>query len=51
MCEQIAKSVEKDVVVVVKSTVPIGTNDEVERYLKIMLEMELTLMLLVILNF
>ena len=34
MCEQIAKSVEKDVVVVVKSTVPIGTNDEVERYLK-----------------
>lgn len=34
VCEQIAKSVEKDVVVVVKSTVPIGTNDEVERYLK-----------------
>ena len=34
VCEQIVKSVEKDVVVVVKSTVPIGTNDEVERYLK-----------------
>lgn len=34
VCEQIANSVEKDCVVVVKSTVPIGTNDEVEKYLK-----------------
>lgn len=32
--EQIAESLEKDCVVVVKSTVPIGTNDEVEKYLK-----------------
>jgi len=32
--EQIANSIEKDCVVVVKSTVPIGTNDEVEKYLK-----------------
>lgn len=34
VCEQIANSIEKDCVVVVKSTVPIGTNDEVEKYLK-----------------
>lgn len=33
VCDQIAKSVKKDVVVVVKSTVPIGTNDQVEEYL------------------
>lgn len=32
--EQIASSVKKDCVVVVKSTVPIGTNDDVEKYLK-----------------
>lgn len=31
---QIANSLEKDCVVVVKSTVPIGTNDEIEKYLK-----------------
>ena len=32
--EQIANSVVKDCVVVVKSTVPIGTNDELEKYIK-----------------
>lgn len=31
--KQIAESLEKDCVVVVKSTVPIGTNDEVENYI------------------
>lgn len=31
---QIARSVEKDCVVVVKSTVPIGTNDRVEAYIR-----------------
>ena len=34
VCKQIADSVEKDCVVVIKSTVPIGTNDEIENYLK-----------------
>ena len=33
VCEQIAKSLEKNCVVVVKSTVPIGTNDEIEKKL------------------
>ena len=33
VAEQIADSLEKDCVVVVKSTVPIGTNDEVEKYI------------------
>ena len=32
--KQIAETVEHDCVVVVKSTVPIGTNDDVEKYLK-----------------
>lgn len=32
--KQIAQSVERDCVVVVKSTVPIGTNDKVEAYLR-----------------
>ena len=34
VCEQIAESLENDCVVVVKSTVPIGTNDEVEKFLR-----------------
>lgn len=33
VCKEIAESIEKDCVVVVKSTVPIGTNDEVEKYI------------------
>lgn len=34
VAKNIADSVEKDCIVVVKSTVPIGTNDEVEKYIK-----------------
>ena len=34
VCDQIAESLEKDCVVVVKSTVQIGTNDDVENYLR-----------------
>ena len=34
VCEQIAESVEHNCLVVVKSTVPIGTNDRVEEFLK-----------------
>lgn len=34
VCDNIIESVERDVVVVVKSTVPIGTNDSVEEYLR-----------------
>ncbi|OCA84629.1 UDP-glucose dehydrogenase family protein [Bacillus sp. FJAT-27986] len=34
VAEQIARSIEKDCVVVVKSTVPIGTNDKVEEMIK-----------------
>ena len=34
VCGQIAENVENDCLVVVKSTVPIGTNDRVEAYLK-----------------
>ena len=32
--KEIAESIENDCVIVVKSTVPIGTNDEVERFIK-----------------
>lgn len=32
--KQIAESVEKDCIIVIKSTVPIGINDEVEKYIK-----------------
>ena len=34
VCEQIAENVENNCLVVVKSTVPIGTNDRVEEFLK-----------------
>jgi UDPglucose 6-dehydrogenase len=34
VAKQIAQAIEKDCLVVVKSTVPIGTNDEVEKYLR-----------------
>lgn len=34
VAKQIAQSVERDCVVVVKSTVPIGTNDKVEQYIR-----------------
>lgn len=33
VCRQIAESVERDCLVVVKSTVPIGTNDKVEQFI------------------
>ncbi len=33
VCRQIAESVTRDCLVVVKSTVPVGTNDKVERYI------------------
>lgn len=38
VAKQIAETVEKDCVVVVKSTVPIGTNDEIEKFIKDNLE-------------
>ncbi|PGK31494.1 UDP-glucose 6-dehydrogenase [Priestia megaterium] len=38
VAEQIAASIEKDCVVVVKSTVPIGTNDKIESLIKSQLE-------------
>lgn len=34
VCRQIAESVKKDCLVVVKSTVPIGTNDKVEQFIR-----------------
>ena len=34
VCKEIAESIEKDTLVVVKSTVPIGTNDKIEEFLK-----------------
>lgn len=34
VCRQIAENIERDCLVVVKSTVPIGTNDRIEEYLK-----------------
>lgn len=38
VAKQIAETVEKDCIVVVKSTVPIGTNDEIEKFIKDNLE-------------
>lgn len=34
VCDQIANALEKDCLIVVKSTVPIGTNDRIEEFLK-----------------
>ncbi len=34
VARQIAENIEKDCIVVVKSTVPVGTNDKVERFIK-----------------
>lgn len=34
VCRQIAESIENDCLIVVKSTVPIGTNDKVEQFIK-----------------
>lgn len=34
VAKQIAETIEKDCIVVIKSTVPIGTNDEIEQYIK-----------------
>lgn len=34
VCKQIAESVQQDCLVVVKSTVPVGTNDRVEQFIK-----------------
>ncbi len=34
VAEQIAESLEKDCVIVIKSTVPIGTNDKIEQFIK-----------------
>lgn len=33
VCKQITENIECDVIVVIKSTVPIGTNEEIEKYL------------------
>ena len=44
VCRQIAESVVKDCLVVVKSTVPVGTNDKVEQFLKDNLEHDVRIM-------
>ena len=42
VCRQIATSVTRDCLVVVKSTVPVGTNDKVEQFIKDNLERDVT---------
>ncbi len=42
VAKQIANSVEKDCVIVVKSTVPIGTNDEIESFIRSNLKNQVT---------
>jgi UDPglucose 6-dehydrogenase len=44
VCRQIAESVTHDCLVVVKSTVPVGTNDKVEQYLKDNLQRDVKIM-------
>ena len=34
VCKQIAETIERDCLIVVKSTVPVGTNDKVEQFIK-----------------
>lgn len=34
VAKQISENIEKDCIIVIKSTVPIGTNDEIEKYIK-----------------
>ena len=41
VCRQIAESVEHDCLVVVKSTVPVGTNDKVEQFIKDFLDKDI----------
>ncbi len=42
VCREIAQSVKRDCLVVVKSTVPVGTNDKVEQFIKDNLERDVT---------
>lgn len=43
VCRQIAESVEHDCLVVVKSTVPVGTNDKVEQFINDFLEKDINI--------
>ena len=51
VCTQIAENVENDCLVVVKSTVPIGTNDRVEEFLRESLKNKVHIEAASILNF